>query len=122
MVIVLYAVNPKDIGCDICGKSKITLNYEISSKSYNKYPDVIKKDMTRILSKLMEEFPKAKISFVNHYIVSDLYSVRRLRGFDYQVNTTNFDYKINCIIKKVNFMINEYAASSSINHNIWYTY
>ena len=118
MVIILYAVNPKDIGCDICKKSKICLNYEISSYSYNKYPHIIKKDMTRILSKLMEEFPKAKISFVNHYKVSNRYSVIRLKGFNYQVNTINFDYQMNWIIKKANYMIDEYAAASSINHYI----
>ena len=82
MVIILYAVNPKDIGCDICKKSKITLNYEISSYSYNKYPHVIKKDMTRILSKLMEEFPKAKISFVNHFKVRYVFRVIRLKEYD----------------------------------------
>ena len=118
MVIILYAVNPKDISCDICGKSKITLNYEISSYGFNKYPHVIKKDMTRILIKLMEAFPKAKISFVNHYKISDRYSVIRLKGFDYQVNTINFDYQMNWIIKKANYMIDKYAAASSINHNI----
>ena len=118
MVIILYAVNPKDIGCDICKKSKICLNYEISSYSYNKYLHVIKKDMTRILSKLMEEFPKAKISFVNHYKIIDLYSVIRKKELDYQVNTINFEDHLNWTIKKINRMIDEYASASSINHYI----
>ena len=118
MVIILCAINPKDINCDSCGKSAIILNYKISSNRYNKYPHIIKKDMTRILSKLMEAFPKAKISFVNHFKVRDGFRVIRLKGFHYQVNTINFDYQMNCIMQKANYMIDEYTTASSIKHHI----
>ena len=118
MVIILCVVNPKDINCDGCGKSAIILNYKISSHGYNKYPHVIKKDMTRILSKLMEVFPKASISFVNHFKVCEGFIVRRLKGSHYQVNTINFDHQMNCIMQKANYMIDEYATASSIKHYI----
>ena len=118
MVIILCVVNPKDINCDVCKKSKIIINYKISSHGYNKYPHVIKKDMTRILSKLMEVFPKASISFVNHFKVHDGFIVDHLKGSHYKVNTINFDYQMNCIMQKASYLIDEYDTSSSIIHYI----
>ena len=66
----------------------------------------------------MEAFPKAKISFVNHFKVRYGFRVIRLKGFHYQVNTINFDYQMNCIMQKANYMIDEYTTASSIKHHI----
>ena len=118
MVIILCVVNPKDINFEGFGKFSIILNYKISSHGYNKYPHVIKKDMTRILSKLMEVFPKASISFVNHFKVYDCLIVRHLKGPHYQVNTIHFDYRMNCIMQKAKYLTDEYATASSIKHYI----